>query len=80
MVGNFATVTLASFGNRRAPSRLGNGITGMGDRLAASCDEAKQNRQPEPGHSLIESARSSRGAGCRDEDTPGTEPREKFSP
>src|SRR5229473_7767924 len=41
MVANFATVKLASFGNRIAPSRQLNGTTGMEDALAASHDESE---------------------------------------
>jgi hypothetical protein len=50
----------------------------MEESLAASGDEANQDRQPEQEHSLIGGARSSSGAGCRDENIPGTESKGKY--
>ena len=44
MVGTLATVTLASFGNRRAPSRQGNEIPGWEGSLASSDEEEKPDR------------------------------------
>jgi hypothetical protein len=53
-------------------------ITRMEESLAAFRDEAKKNPQPEEAHSLRESAVSTRGAGCRDQNTSGTERKERF--
>jgi hypothetical protein len=78
MVANSATVTLASFRNQWAPSRQGNEITTVEKSLAASRDEAKHDRKSEQNHSLIESAPSSPGAGCRDQEISGTEPEERY--
>jgi len=49
MVANFATVKLASFGNRIAPSQQLNGTTGMEDTFAVSHDESspRSDRLPE---------------------------------
>ena len=72
MGGALATVTLASFGNRRTPSRQGNEITGW--ERASPVRRGRETRpQSELGYSFIASARSTCGAGCHDENPPGTE-------
>jgi hypothetical protein len=47
MVGNSATVTLASFANRRATVSTGTMEPQGEEHFAASCDEAKDDRKSE---------------------------------
>ena len=78
MVGNSATFRLARFGNRRAPPRKENENSGREESLAVLGVEANQDAKPEQVHPIIEDARSSKGAGCRDENTSGTEPEGRY--
>ena len=77
MVGTLATVTLASFRNRRAPSREMKSQDGRALRRFTRRSETRP--RPALGYSLIASSRSSLGAGCHDENLSGTEPVEEYA-
>jgi hypothetical protein len=76
MVANSAIVELACFriSGRRRQDEM---ITRMEESFAAFRDEAKQYRKPEPG-ALRESAVSTQGAGCRDENSSGSRPEVRY--
>ena len=71
MVGNSATVTLASFANRRATVSTETMEPQGEEHFAASRDGAKDDRKSERVGVQL-------GAGCRDQETSGTELKDSY--
>jgi hypothetical protein len=71
MVSNSATVTLASFANRRATVSTETMEPQGEENFAAHATKRKTTASPKE-------CKFNLGAGCRDQETSGTEPKESY--